>query len=503
MEDDLNQPEAGQVDRTNVPLGLRPVGADGWTATLVPQRRGPPETPPWNNAAQLVLAVLLVPTALALATGRKLWRRPAFLVALVMLLVLVPWRGGDEGGSARFALADIAAVGLVALVLVRAMIVGNGARLRSWVLLPMAAVFVACGAATVTAADGLTSLVGMARFVEIFIAIPLATYLALERRSDLGLILGTFLAIGIGEGILGAYQFTTGSGAGFGDAAIRAVGTFGAYEILSLSSVVTHALLVAVAVVIAGRGPGRALAAAAAAGLTVPLAVSFSRGAWIAAVIAILAMVTVANFRAGLLFLLASAIVIAPLLTLSEDTSTSVAQRFASIASAVSSPDQSVRDRYNLWQVAGDIWRDHPVTGVGLRHFSLFRDTYAPMSLSSGSDVLDATRGFRRVELLSPHNFYLLVLSELGIVGAMAFAIYLTAFAVASIRRAAIITRPRVVRIFGLTSVGALARMLVGGLYGDLVGGATTVLTAVLLGCVVWWASGAVPSGNKAVTSRQ
>jgi O-antigen ligase len=486
----------------NVPLGLRPVGADGWTATLVPQRPRLRETPPWDNPAQLVLAVLLVPTALALAIGRTLWRRPVFLVAVVMLLVLVPWRGGGEGaGATRLSLADVAAVGLVALALARAMVVGDAARLRSWVLLPLAALFVACGAATVSAADGLTSLVGMARFAEIFIAVPLATYLTLERRSDLSLILGTFLAIGIGEGLLGVFQFATGSGAGFGDAAIRAIGTFGAYEVMSLASVVTHALLVAVAVVIAGRGPGRVLAAAAAAGLIVPLAVSFSRGAWIAAMIAILTMVLVASIRAGLGLLLAGVIVMAPLLTLSEDNSTSVAQRFASIASAVSSPDQSVRDRYNLWQVAGDIWHDHPVTGVGLRHFPLFRDTYAPMSLSSGGDVLDATQGFRRVELLSPHNFYLLVLSELGIVGAMAFAVYFISFAVASIRRAVIIKRPAVVRIFGLTSVGVLVKLLVGGLYGDLVGGATTVLTAVLLGCVIWWASGAAVSGSKAATS--
>jgi O-antigen ligase len=123
------------------------------------------------------------------------------------------------------------------------------------------------------------------------------------------------------------------------------------------------------------------------------------------------------------------------------------------------------------------------------------------MSLSSGSDVLDATQGFRRVELLSPHNFYLLVLSELGIVGAMAFAIYFISLTIASIRRAAIIKRPPVVRIFGLASVGVLVRLLVGGLYGDLVGGATTVLTAVLLGCVIWWASGAAVSGSKAATS--
>jgi O-antigen ligase len=490
----LSGPAVSNLQRTDVPLGpQRAAGADGWPPALVTRRRGPPETPPWSNLPQLLLAVLLVPTALALAAGRKFWRRPALLVVLVVLSVLLPWRGGGaEGDAARVTAADVTAGGLVALALVRALVVGDGARLRSWVLLPLTAVFVACGVATVMAADGLTSLVGMTRFVEIFIAIPLATYLSLERRGDLTLILGTFLAIGIAEGSLGVYQFATASGAGFGDASIRAVGTFGAYEIMSLSSVVSHALLVAVAVVIAGRGIGRGLAAVAAAGLAVPLAVSFSRGAWIATAVAILAMITVASFRAGLAFLLAGAIVMAPVLALSKDSSTPVAQRLTSIASAASSPDQSVRDRYHLWKIAGEIWRDHPVTGVGLRNFSAYRDTYAPLGLSSGSDVLDESQGFRRVELLSPHNFYLLVLSELGIIGAMAFAIYFLGFMVASIGRAVATKRPGVLRIFGLTSVGILVKLLVGALYGDLVGGATTVLTAVLLGCVIWWASGTV-----------
>jgi hypothetical protein len=62
--------------------------------------------------AQLILAVLLVPTALALAIGRTLWRRPVFLVAVVM-----PWSSshGERGrgeGTARLSLADVAAVGL-------------------------------------------------------------------------------------------------------------------------------------------------------------------------------------------------------------------------------------------------------------------------------------------------------------------------------------------------------------------------------------------------------
>jgi O-antigen ligase len=502
----MNRAGAGVAHRMqvmNVPLGLQPVAdAQEWPATLTPQRRGPPERPPWNNGSQLVLAALLVPTALALATGRRLWRRPVLLVALVMVIVVVPWRGGAEGGdAARLSLADVAGAGLVAFALVRAVVLGRRTRLRSWVLLPMASVFVACGVATAAAADELTSLVGMARFVEIFIAIPLATYLALERRSDLAIVLGTLLAIGIGEGTLGVYQFATGSGAGFGHTAIRAVGTFGAYEIMSLPFVVTYALLVAVAIVIAGRGPGRALAAAAAAGLAVPLTVSFSRGSWIAALLALMAMVTVANLRAGLVFLLASVIAVAPLLALSRENQTSVGHRLASVASTASSPDQSVRDRYSLWKVAGEIWRDHPATGVGLRNFPSFRDTYAPLSLSSGSDVLDASHGFRRVELLSPHNFYLLVLSELGMLGALAFAIYFMAFGIAATRRAAATKRPGVPRIFGLTVVGVLVRLLVGALYGDLVGGATTVLTAVLLGCLVWWASGAVATRRSPVST--
>jgi O-antigen ligase len=481
------------MDRMNVPLRLQPVAANSWPTRLAPERQGPPDTPPWNNAAQLPLAVLVVPTALVLATLRRLWRRPTLLVVLVLLVVVVPWRAGAEGGdTARLSLADVAAAGLVVLAFLRAVLLRSGARLRSWVILPMAAVFVACGAATAAAADSVTSLIGMARFVEIFVAVPLATYLVLERRSDLSLVLGTLLAIGIGEGALGVYQFATGSGAGFGESAIRAVGTFGAYEIMSLPTVVTYALLVAVAAVIAGRGPGRALAVVAAAALAVPLTVSFSRGSWIAAVLALLVMLTVANVRAGLAFLLATAIILAPLLMLSKETSTSVGHRLASIASTASSPDQSVRDRYSLWQVAADIWHDHPATGVGLRNFPSFRDTYAPMGLSSGSDVVDASHGFRRVELLSPHNFYLLILSELGIVGAMAFAIYFLAYGIAATRRAAATIRPGVPRIFGLTMVGVLVRLLVGALYGDLVGGATTVLTAVLLGCVVWWASGAV-----------
>ena len=175
-------------------------------------------------------------------------------------------------------------------------------------------------------------------------------------------------------------------------------------------------------------------------------------------------MVLVANIRVGLMLLLASVVRHAPAADpLQGDVDlggTTVRQhRLGGVQ-----PRPVGAGPRNLWQVAGDIWHDHPVTGVGLRHFPLFRDTYADEPVV-GSDMLDTTQGFRRVELLSPHNFYLLVLSELGIVGAMAFAIYFTSFAVASIRRAAIIKRPPVVRIFGLTSVGVVVSCSWGALW--------------------------------------
>ena len=47
----------------------------------------------------------------------------------------------------------------------------------------------------------------------------------------------------------------------------------------------------------------------------------------------------------------------------------------------------SVRDRYALWDAALGMWRDHPVTGVGPKNFTDYRDTYASVGLSSGSDV--------------------------------------------------------------------------------------------------------------------
>ncbi|GAA3308484.1 hypothetical protein GCM10020219_009900 [Nonomuraea dietziae] len=121
--------------------------------------------------------------------------------------------------------------------------------------------------------------------------------------------------------------------------------------------------------------------------------------------------------------------------------SDTIGQRLASITSSFSQPDQSVSDRYSLWETAGAMWTHHPLTGVGPRRFAELRDTYAPTGLSSGSDTDDPVNGFTRQPLLSPHNMYLLVLSEQGVLGLAAFAFFFGALLVWTFRRSGVAVR--------------------------------------------------------------
>jgi O-antigen ligase len=75
--------------------------------------------------------------------------------------------------------------------------------------------------------------------------------------------------------------------------------------------------------------------------------------------------------------------------------------------------------RADLWQSALDIYRTHPITGVGLGNFG---DGYArlPSQLSSGTQ----RRLLHQSQLLVPphaNNLFLTILAEQGIIGALAF----------------------------------------------------------------------------------
>jgi O-antigen ligase len=139
-------------------------------------------------------------------------------------------------------------------------------------------------------------------------------------------------------------------------------------------------------------------------------------------------------------------------------------------------PDQSVVDRYSLWTAASGMLRDHPLTGVGVKNFSAYRDTYAPIDLSAAGEVADPN-GYRRQPLLSPHNQYMLFLSEQGLAGLAGLLVLFGTLLYGVCAR----WSPR--DPLWLASAGFLAGLLINFLYADM-SGPSSVLVAIMIGLV-------------------
>ncbi|MGQ4424357.1 O-antigen ligase family protein, partial [Streptomyces violaceoruber] len=153
-------------------------------------------------------------------------------------------------------------------------------------------------------------------------------------------------------------------------------------------------------------------------------------------------------------------------------------------------PDQSVTDRYTMWAAAAGMWRERPLTGVGLKGFPEHRDAHASLALSSGSETDGAGAGYRRQPLLSPHNMYLLVLAEQGLIGLLALAGSWLALLVLGLRRLRAARRAHgAVPDCAFVACGLLVWQLTDFAYAD-IGGPSTVLTAVCFGLAAWWALG-------------
>jgi hypothetical protein len=404
---------------------------------------------------------------------------PAQLVALTVLLVCVPLGDQDVTASVHVTPADVGSLVLVAVTLPFALRRRTRFLTRSTALL-LGGVLLAVGIATAASRDPHESLSGFVRFAQIFVIVPAAVLYAVRDRRDLRLALTAFAVAALIEGAVGVEQYLTGTGASFAGGDSRAVGTFGAQDVMAMSVVVSFGLLACLGLSLEARRERRRRAAAwwalAAGALIVPLALSFSRGSWIATAVAVTMMLALADIRLLLrvgIVLAAAGVVLLGGLTAAgvigngNGGEGSVAARLSSIGSVTGEADQSVTDRYDLWTTAGRIWREHPLTGVGPKEFPAFRDAHAPLRLSSGSDTAGAGAGFSREPLLSPHNMYMLVISEQGLLGIAAFGALMLGTALGAWRTPVV--------------VGLLVWQLVDFLYAD-IGGTTTVLVSVVLG---------------------
>jgi len=440
-----------------------------------------------------LLALLVVPAAIAAVLA--IWRRPALGAAGTLMLIILPTSAGDEQEAlAHISAADVASAVFAGLVAIRVLAIGDGGRLNSWVMLPLVGFLVAGGLATLMAYDPVVSLSGLIRYAQIFVVVPLATYLALQSRRDLWLILGVVLGLGLIEGAIGTYQYFTGTGIGYAGSTVRAVGTFGGEGVMGMAMVVTYAMIAAAAVYAGLQDRRRWLGLLLVVALSFPLAFSLSRGYWIAAVVGVMAILFLSQPRRAAAVVVAGGLALAILAGATSEDSGILGQRFSSVFTAFSSPsaDQSVKDRYALWDASLRMWTDHPLTGVGIKNFPDFKNTYVSLNFMGSSGKFNPDGSFEYTEILTPHNIYMLVLAEQGFLGILAFLALFLSLGIAGLYGLQNLQKSSVERAFGLLALGSLACYLTSGLYGD-IGGRTMVLNAVLFGCLIWLASGAKP----------
>ncbi|MEU0641860.1 O-antigen ligase family protein [Streptomyces umbrinus] len=416
-------------------------------------------------------------------------------------MMALPVSGGGDGGGGT--IAD-AVSGLLVLYCAIRLVRDRRRPLSRTAAVVFALPVVGIALAAAGAASPGAGITGLVRYLQIFVLVPAAVMLLIRDRRDARLVAWSLIGLALWQGAIGVHQYVTGTGASYMGEEIRAVGTFGAADVMGMATVVSFGVVCSLGLAL-GAGPGRqrTVAALCALALLLPLALSFSRGAWIATAVTCGVQLALAGMRRAVKVFAAVAAA-AVILVGGLGVGTAMLQeRISSITQVADAPDQSVTDRYTMWAAAVDMWRDQPLTGVGLKGFPDHRDGNASLALSSGSDTEGAGAGFKRQPLLSPHNMYLLILSEQGLLGLLALAGSWLALLVCGLRRLFRERRPVHERQLSprgldcaLVACGLLTWQLVDFAYAD-IGGPSTALTAVLFGLGAWWALASKEAGDR------
>jgi O-antigen ligase len=355
------------------------------------------------------------------------------LSAWMVLLILAPMRTLIATESRVPMPLDIGQIALLAVI--GAWLIHRLARERrllslsfSPVLIPVG-IFIIVGVASAFSALSMSAwLTEWLKWVEIALLIVLTLDLAGERRWE-WLLFGLVVAA-LANAIIGIYEFFGGSGLLsllINDRYFRAFGTFGQPNPFGgfMGLVAPLALMATFAYLWRLQRTGKGLFLAlfygsAAILIAVALVMSWSRGAWLAALVSVGAMVFAVPRKVWRSIALVAVVVgVSALLWYSGRLPASVVARINSATEELFAFDDvrgvditpenyAVVERLAHWQAALNMARANPWLGVGLGNYEVAYPQYRLINW-----------GF---PLGHAHNYYLNILAEAGIIGLVGYA---------------------------------------------------------------------------------
>jgi putative inorganic carbon (hco3(-)) transporter len=390
---------------------------------------GRPQLSPWLMVLPLGIALAMLPPVLTVSATLGVAGTAVLLthprLALYLLALTVPYQSlfsvkvNDVSITITEGVIVILVVGWVAQL-----IAGRVRPPQRWPLLGAVAALLVVFAATVLVATNLTMVAKeMIKWAELAAAFLIGTSLIETPKQRQTLVIW-LLAAGVSQALVGLVQSVLRIGPDhflIGGVLLRAYGTFeqpnpfGGYMGLTLPLAASIALF--------GLDPGRErrLTAVAAGMIGAALLITFSRGAWVAQVAALLLVVLVSSHRArramatatmvGVLLLIA----LWPLLPVEpRDRAASVVLSAVDLRAArdatVTPENWAVLERVSQWYAGWEMFRNNPLLGVGIGNYNAAYNDYRldqwPMGLGHA------------------HNHYLTIAAEAGLLGLLAYLLF-------------------------------------------------------------------------------
>jgi O-antigen ligase len=373
------------------------------------------------------VAVVSPPAALALVLGLGFvfatFRDFTWGVALFTVIAFfdrLPGVGGLESTAAKAAGAVLAAVWLI-----RVATRGSDVPLltRAQPVLAFAAAAFVCWAfmSSLWAEDSASAISSSIRLA-LNVLLLFIVFSAIRGGRDLRLILGAYIAGAAITALVGLAGGTSSEEARSADDVGRLAGQIG--DPNEFAAVLVPALVFA-AFLLAARGGAllRWALVSCVALFGIGLFLTNSRGGLVALAVTFVVTLFLAGpvrSRAVVVILLVGALGFAYYTLVAPPQALQRITQFSSGGGT---------GREDLWTVAAEIWRDHPLTGIGIGNFKLVEPRYAltDVELERVDLVVDTPK--------VAHNTYLHVLTELGLVGFAGLAIVVLG-AFAALRRA-------------------------------------------------------------------